>query len=458
MRENPQKWLDELNVSRLNLISALDQIDGQREWSVTLNDGERTVKVTCKALPEHGIPHGLDNDVSAALINLYSEQGSENGSVEVSATELLKLCGFHRNGHYYAQLRESLERLKSTTFKVQGGWRNHPQSRWQNVQFSFIDALSFTSKEAANFDERTLIRVRLADEIVASIRGGYTKPLDLGFMQSLSRPRTRTLYRVLDAARTHPERPQERVDAFEIGLVDWANQCKISAERPDAVRRALDGPHKELVERGYLREVRYVGRGLKQRIFYVFTPDFTAYDPEVLERLRGYGVAEGVARSLTREHGTAHLNAVMDRFSALLSAGMNIKKTQAHALVHLIKNPDQYTDPLGLGVRVTTAPKSARKIVGSPRQLAMHSELPEHEEWSSLPLTDQAEQLLKRFNLLYPRRLSLLETDTLRQAVITGQLDAKVVLNEAVRRLTKLEGEAFTFELKQQLADLELIV
>ena len=198
---------DDLNISRLNLIVALDQIEGQREWAVTYEDGERIVKVSCRALPELGVPHGVDNDVNVALIDYFNMQGQpEDGVLEVSATQLLRLSGFHQNGKYYMMLRESLDRLHTTSYSVSGGWRDHPNRRWTHAKFHFIESLDYTALEGGTFDERTVIKVRLAEAIVHSLRGGYTKPLNFDFMMSLSRPRTRVLFRVLDAMRVNPER------------------------------------------------------------------------------------------------------------------------------------------------------------------------------------------------------------------------------------------------------------
>ncbi|GGR38452.1 hypothetical protein GCM10008957_54470 [Deinococcus ruber] len=160
---------------------------------------------------------------------------------------------------------------------------------------------------------------------------------------SLSRPRTRVLFRVLDAMRVNPERPDGVSDCFEIGLVEWADQCKIPSAVPGNVRRALQGPHDELIKRGYLRNVVVTGRGRLQKLRYEFNPDFTPMDPVLAQRFRRHGVTDGVARQLVAEFARATLNAHIDRFEALVASGLLvIKKTPAAALVHLIRHPDQY--------------------------------------------------------------------------------------------------------------------
>jgi plasmid replication initiation protein len=446
-----RNFTDELNLSRLNLISALDIVDGVRDWSVTSIQGDRVVNVKCQALPEYGVPHGIDNDVNTAILALFGEQGQPiDGKLTVSATHLLKLAGFRRTGPYYEMLRESLERLRTTSYRISGGWRDHPKRRWSNVGFSILNKVEYSSAQGGQFDERSIITVVLAEEIVNSILGGYTKPLDLEFMHSLSRPRTRILYRVLDAMRVNPERPDEMSDVLDVNIVEWADQCKMSSARLQDVRRALAGPHEELIRKGYLREVQLLGRGRDQRIVYTFTRTFVALPPGLLARFRKYGVADGVVQLMARERSATSLIAAVDEFDRKVAAGMSIKKTHAAALVHLIKNPDHYTVREVMGAPMT----SRRPVVA----------LPEPEEPDrravllSMPASDRGDHLVKQLNLLYRNKLRPHELDLLRQSVIDGHLDGGVVLDEAILALSKVEGDRFIGQLRDTLKALETVV
>ncbi|ULH18169.1 replication initiator protein A (plasmid) [Deinococcus sp. KNUC1210] len=443
--------IDDLNISRLNLIVALDQIDGQREWAVTYEDGERIVKVSCRALPELGVPHGVDNDVNVALIDYFNLQGQpEDGVLEVSATQLLRLCGFHQNGRYYAMLKESLDRLHTTSYSVSGGWRDHPNRRWTHAKFHFIESLSYTALEGGTFDERSVIKVRLAEAIVNSLRAGYTKPLNFEFMMSLSRPRTRVLFRVLDAMRVNPERPDDVSDWFEIGLVEWADQCKIPSAVPGNVRRALQGPHDELIRRGYLRAVVVTGRGRFQMLRYEFNPNFTPMDPVLAQRFRRHGVTDGVARQLASEFPRATLNANIDRFEALVASGLLVvKKTPAAALVHLIRHPDQYPavpvrDPRSVSTRAVS-----QKLPEAPQEPSETL----RREFSAKTPQQAGDAVVQRLTLYFSKRWTPLELDALRQAVVTGQLDGVTVLMDATQALSRIDGDSFVSQLKRQLAE-----
>ena len=450
MEENKRASFDDLNWGRLNLVSAQDQVVDQHSWRVTYQHGDRLVKVGCRALPDFGIPHGIDNDVTSALIDHYMSIGlPDDGEMVLAVSELMQLANFHRNGKYREMLAVSLDRLHTTSYEVSGGWRDHPNRRWITAKFHFIELLEHThSGESGKFDERSMLRIRLAEPLVASLRSGYTKPLNLEFMQSLSRPRTRIIFRLLDAMRYNPEQPDEIIDVYEVGLLEWADQCKLPNTRPDVIRRALEGPHEELQRRGYLRQVMTEGRGRKQRLRYEFAPEFTPVNPVLLHRLRLHGVADGVSRQLARQYTASVLSGRIDLFDRLVRSGqLRIKKTAAHALVHLIKNPDQYVD---------TQQGRALVLLEAPRRIAQQPEpdlsVPDFsEQLQEQSLEDAATFAVKRVSLLYHRKFTTLELDQLRQRLLQGDLVPAVLLEEAHRRLATLDAQGFVDDLKHLL-------
>lgn len=444
---------DDLNWGRLNLVSAQDQVAQQHTWRVTYQHGDRVVRVACRALPDYGIPHGIDNDVSSALIDHFMSIGlPDDGEMILAVSELMQLANFHRNGKYRDMLAVSLDRLHTTSYEVSGGWRDHPNRRWTTAKFHFIELLEHTHHgEAGNFDERSMLRIRLAEPLVSSLRSGFTKPLNLEFMQSLSRPRTRIIFRLLDAMRYNPEQPDEMIDEYEVGLIEWADQCKLPNTRPDAIRRALESPHEELLRRGYLRQVTAQGRGRQQRLRYEFSPEFTPVSPLLLNRLRFYGVADGVSRQLTRQYTTSVLLARVDLFERLLRSGMlKVKKTNAHALVHLIKNPDQYPDLQRSLKAGTPLPVTAVSRQSSPASEDVS--VPDFaEQLQQQSSEQQAVFALKRVSLLYSRKFTSAELDQLRYLIVQGQLEAASLLEEAHRRLAALDAQGFVDDLKDRL-------
>lgn len=446
MTAKPTRF-DELNLARLNLISAVDQAEAT-EWDVTFETQGRVVRVQCEALPKYAVPHGLDSDVTAALLNLYIESGEQNdGRFSVSATQLLKLCGWHNTGKYHGILRHCLERLHTSSYTISGGWRDHPKGRWTHAKFHFIESLDFSASDrAGTFDERTVITGRLADPIVASVRGGYVKPLDTEFMLSLSRPRTRALYRILDGARFDPQQPDEPLQTLEFNLIGWADQCKIPSTIPGNIRRALSSPHEELIKRGYLRSADVTGRGKAQVIRYEFVREFTPMDAVLARRFRTYGVADGVARKLLREHGRNFLIACMDRFDQLVSTGvLVVRKTKAAALMHLITHPDEYPYPGDPGRSHTPVPVKATRM--EPLL-----DLPKVEdEFNGLSPEQAAEKALGRLNFHYRSLLTVADLDGLRQAILDGELEAAGLLADAMSAVGKMQKESFVEEVRWRL-------
>lgn len=459
MSESRRSSFDDLNWGRLNLVSAQDQVAGQHTWKVTYPLGDRLVRVTCRALPESGVPHGVDNDVSSALIDHYMSIGlPEDGEMTLAYAELMRLAGFHRSGKYREMLAVSLDRLHTTSYEIAGGWRDHPNRRWTTAKFHFIELLEYTHQgEAGKFDERSVLRLRLAQPLVASLRSGYTKPLNIEFMQSLSRPRTRIIFRLLDAMRYNPENPDEIIDQYEVSLTELADQCKLPNTRPDSGRRSLAAPHEELLKKGYLRSVTYSGRGRSQRLHYEFSPDFTPVSPALLHRLRLHGVADGVSRQLTREFTTSVLLARVEQFERLVASGqLRIRKTAAHALVHLIRHSDQYLDAGG-GARSkgpyrtvtaqTTAPTLPTPGVAEATDWAA--------QFALLSADEVANFMVKRLSLLYTRKFTVTELDGLRQLLLQGQLKPVTLIEEAYQRLAALDAQGFVDDLKARLRGAE---
>ena len=60
---------EEMNVLRLGLVPMQERIPADySSWEETFEIDGQQGKVICKALPEYGVPHGVDNDVITALV------------------------------------------------------------------------------------------------------------------------------------------------------------------------------------------------------------------------------------------------------------------------------------------------------------------------------------------------------------------------------------------------------
>jgi len=418
------RHLDEANVARLGLISIQERIpEGYASWEEEFMVLGKPVKLACYANPNvGGVPHGLDNEVSLALIALYLNAGSPpDGTFTTTAYQILKLMGFDTSGYYYRALKESLLRLTTATFVLSEAWR--ADGRWQSVTFRYIDKLEFTSAKEGSLDRSSVLRITLAKEIVQSLKDRYTKPIDIEFMASLKRPLSRALYRLLDAQRISPE-AQEPLGRLEVGLMEWAAACKIVHKRPDKVRRTLEPAHQELLERRYLRSVEYLGRGRNQIIVYTFGEEAGGVpDAEAINLLMAEGLSFTSAYSLARRFSLEHIRERVERFRAILEAGYR-PKNRLGLLVDVIR------DASGKYERPPRLRKPAKRQAAQEEEEAKRLEEEAAREWAEMPLEAQVRRALQVAQLVLRSRISVGELEDLARLMETGVWDPRQVVEE----------------------------
>ncbi|MCL6526136.1 MAG: replication initiator protein A [Thermaceae bacterium] len=444
---------DEANVARLGLISIQERIPPDfTSWSVEFSLEGRRARLSCVAVSEHGgVPHGLDNDVSLALISLYQEAGNpEDGTIVTTAYRILSIIGWDTSGHYYRALKESLDRLTTATFTASEAWRSG--KRWTTVKFRYIDRLEYTSEDdKLGFSERSILKIKLAREIVDSIRAKYLKPLDLGFLTSLDRPLTRALYRLLDAQRVSPD--GNEVTQFRTNIIEWADACKIVDKTPTRVRRTLEGAHSELVERGYLAGVEYQGRGPKQEVIYTFTrqPVVSEEALETAARLTRYGVARPVAQALVTTYGRERVEERLARFEAILAAGY-APRNRAGFLVDVVRDEEgKYADTEGFVSQTRRLEADAVKArrAASARQAEERRQQQVEAEWESLDEKGRATKAIRLLSFILRKHLPTRYYSGLLEAFEQGRLNPREVAEAAVRAQVELQLAPFAQDLMQ---------
>jgi plasmid replication initiation protein len=418
---------DETNVARLGLISIQERLPNEvTSWEEEFEISGKRMRLACYAVAEHGgVPHGLDNDLSLALIALYIDAGSpEDGTFTCNVHQVLKLMGLATSGYYYQALHESLMRLATTTYVLSEAWRKG--DRWENATFRYIEKLHFTSPEKSKrLDASSAIRVTLAAEIAASIRNRYIKPLDLEFLTALERPITRALYRILDAQRIpFDSDPEVAVNnnVFEANLEDWAKACKINQRRPDKIRRTLEGAHEDLLRKGFLRSVEYIGRGSKQRIRYVFGKDVgQPLDPVAIEALTQEGVSPLTAQALVRKFSRERIQNRLELYRAILANGYN-PRNRVGFLVDVIRDEDgKYAEPEGF-TRKTTLPVSRDKNRVNKANLSNEEEA---DDWANLNHEEQVAKTVRILQMLVGKKLRLARVEEITTDLREGRLNPR---------------------------------
>ena len=293
---------EELNIAHKGLVSIQRQIPGNFiTWSRTFERNGVPSEVVCKALPDYGVPHGIDNDVLLAIQEAFMEQGcSEDNRVRITMYRLLQLCGMEDDGNRRKDVRRSLDRLRSTTYWVSELWRDHRKGHWTTATFNLVTGLAY-DRDLDDPDGARHLVITLPDEIASSIRDGYVKPVRLAVLRMLNQP-ARAAYRVLDALRHHPEEPERRTDVLQINLMDLAVHFGFTSDRPEIIRRSLEPIHEELLNIKVLSRVDLTGRGKKQEVTYVFGEATREADRRLTQLLVDAGLAKGPAEKLAVEY------------------------------------------------------------------------------------------------------------------------------------------------------------
>lgn len=438
------RHFDEINVARLPLISVQRDLPEELlEWKVDQEIGGKKVHMNCKGAAGLGVPRGVDNDVSAAVMHLYMDSGAPtDGTVSFTIYQIIKFAGLPVKGETYERIHQSIMRLNATTYYISESWRDHASSRWVTTSFRMFQDVEFTSGEDRKMDNATVIRVTLHPRLVENIQSGYLKPLNLSLMQSLKQPSTRALFRLLDGQRYDPESPGVVSDVFQINLMAWAEMCMIFDPRPDKIRRALEPSHKELLEQGYLAQVEYQGRGKTTTVSYVFRSQEKVRE-DLVKRITSHGVHLGVAQNLVKTHGE-FCRQVVRHYEQLVGLGKVRLDNPAALLVSIFKNPENYglttskegSDTTGQPVgaaqtssraRGKAAKPSSKKSSKKPTAAISHEPL-----FEVLPEEDRVERTMKMLHLILRNQLTTQEYDQVKVALTQQKVDA----DELVRAVT----------------------
>ena len=420
----------ELNLPRLGIFSMQQTLsEDPTKWVSVFSVGDRTFHVLAEGT--RGRPHGLDNDVILAVSSLFIDAGCpEDNLLSTTAYALRQACGWHNNGAAYAKLRTSLFRIYFTGAEIREGYFDSQRKArfWQGDTYRLIERIRYRDVDSPSpevqLDGEGRLLIGLGEQFADSIRSGYAVLLDEVTYRSLQQPTSRALYTMLEAHRRLPEDPEERVVRLEVDLMQWRTAVGIQSERPEIIRRALNAAHDELREAGYLREAEYVGRGKKQSVHYTFGQAVREPDPRLVERLVQHGVVRGVANRLVLDHPAETLAGHIDRYEALLAAGLK-PRTRGALLVDLIKNPEKYGDPEGYvtpAARELQAARSARAKVEAERRASRQVD-EQREALERLTPEERLEATFSTLRVLIGHRLPPARLDALHGALRDGRLD-----------------------------------
>lgn len=444
---------DERNLARVGIISIqsrMEQSNQIRFVSEFEVDGQ-PYKVECIA-PE-GRPHGIDTDVVVAVETLYVRQGCpEDGWVHTTAFELRKLTGLPDNGENYNRIRNSLNRLWVTGFKVSQGIQEPTGRSWNVSTLRFIDELRYRENDnpvenIQVLDRKHNLHIKLGLHIAESIRQGYTSVLDGRILLQLEQPPARALYRMLEAHRITPGGKRE---SFTVKIMDWKEACGVVSDRPESIRRNLSPAHEELVAVNYLQEVKFEGRGSKQTITYVFAAD-NAPDPALVEMLIGMGFSRARATDTAQQYGDRVEEAVAFVRNRIKN-GYRVSNPAAMVFDYL-RNEGKYVIPVQVVVETSSqeAQKAVRETTRKEEEKTLQQVQSQLENVEQKTPHDQYQELKASLSILLSAYLTRPELDRLKKKCESGDLSALDVQRSAIAARANKSMDQFVDRLKGSL-------
>lgn len=264
---------------------------------------------------ELGAPNSTDQDVYLAVLELLERKGGmpENGELEFTLYELLSILGWSDAGNNYKLLRNCLRRISVTSIESAQAFYSKDTESFLTDTFKLWTYHSETTRRGGEASrgrsqdgERERHTIRFDRIFINSWHAFYLKGIDSEFYWQLKSGVAKRLYRLIDKMRG--DSLAWRQDLFEL-----RNQIPLARYRyPSKVKEKLAPAHNELLEKGFLESVEFIGNEVKYRVSVEFAQHSRALElsgtPDELiaiERLLSEGVRGDVARDLVAKYGAS---------------------------------------------------------------------------------------------------------------------------------------------------------
>jgi hypothetical protein len=262
---------DEMNLAEYPLSILTHRIPRDRKtYSFTqrITDHEGTlVKQSWSVLgsDKYGLPTPYDDDVLIALLYCYKEQKPQGKQIHFS---LYKLCQIMRKAlskREYDRMRDSLNRLTSTTIVATNCFYDNLAKSWVSEAFHLFDRYKLYQERKGRAASAHLSFVEMSEFFYRSVAvANYIKDLDLGIYYTLALPISKRLFRYLDKNRYKKRRYEETV-------MRMAYKLPLTYAYPSQVKQKLARAHEELLRHGYLTHVSYdLTREGEEKVIYDF--------------------------------------------------------------------------------------------------------------------------------------------------------------------------------------------
>lgn len=276
--------------------------------TVSTNDGRRLDQLwRVTASHDFVLPGPYDEDVFVGVMALVRQRGGmpKDGKIRFSLYELIKILGKTKRGENYRKVKESLDRIGSTTYYTENAFYVVEDESLETYRFSLwtIHFSRAKSKHGRAAEHHTLT---FDDIIIRSYNAGYLKLLDTDLYFALKIPLAKALYRMIDQRRR--------------GSLSWSVDVRVlrdllvmstSYSAPSRIWEVLGPAHKALRRHKFLESATLDGNVARYRVHPDFAEDWfpeeqsttTSLRDDAIQELIEHGVWATRARNLVERFG-----------------------------------------------------------------------------------------------------------------------------------------------------------
>ena len=256
---------DEMNLAEFPLTVLSTRSDPRIKTlefqdSVVTKNGQTTLrKWVITGADKFGLPTSSDDEVLLGLLKLTVDEGIRDRKVFFTRYELLRVLRWTTEGRSYSRLQNALDRLSGVRIKATNAFYDNESKSHSTKNFGIIDAYEINDGRDAGLKPSFFI---WSEEIFKSFQVGFIKKLDLDFYLELKSAVSKRLYRYLDKHFWYKS-------SMRLNLFVLAHE-KIGISRnyqyASLIRQQLDPALDELIERGFVANYEYCGKGKHSEI------------------------------------------------------------------------------------------------------------------------------------------------------------------------------------------------
>jgi hypothetical protein len=250
-----KKQLQNKNTIEYADTRNIDNKDIEIKWIVTGSD-------------KYGLPTGYDQDVYLAILQSWMEDKFKSKVIPIkSVYALLSKMGIKNPGaREYDRVKKAIQRLVGVTIYSENSFYNKEEQKYEkSIGFHLFENFKLIKKKKTrgvkakkdNDDDEIRGFITASDVLFNSAQTANLKDIDLKFFYSLSSPLSKRMYRLLDRKKYVGDgffRMDISRFAMKIGLATSNEKGKYY---PSAIKRDLETPFNELIEKGFIHSVKY---------------------------------------------------------------------------------------------------------------------------------------------------------------------------------------------------------